>query len=176
MRKPIVELIERMNTRLPDRLGKRYKVVPQHSIASAMNSATTLGSELRPDVFVTDSETGRATIVHVKGSHPSDDLPIATLPIMRKVKEANRSLNPDIVLISVSKVPASLEQRLEKDGVHVIRWSAGEDIVDDVVGLIRGLSEKGRPTSKVRRIPISSARRRKLIGGLQRKLSRKKMG
>lgn len=128
--------------RLEDRRVYNYQVASHHFT----NSVEGVNLWSRMDFFVRDKDTDKVTIVELKGSNPNDDLPLGVLSAIGQLKEANRHFSPKVVLISVSKVPKQLEQGFQSLGVDVIESRKSDDVVSELVQLIR--SGRGRTISE----------------------------
>ena len=131
------ELLYSLTKMLPEMLGPNYSVVPPYLSFSETGSSV-YGN---PDIVVHHRHTGKYVLVGVKGAQPSDDLPFATVPMLRKLKEANKELSPDIVLISTSKISSELKEKFNSDDVKVIEGSFDDQIIsaDKIASLLADL-------------------------------------
>ena len=129
MRSNTIKLSEELLVGLEEKLGKSYIVSSQF----ASGSIGDISFELRPDLTIKNNETGKITVVEIKGSNPEDDLPLATISDLKRIKSANRAVNPDFLLVSVSNVPDQLKQDLHEEGIRVIQWVEKEDVVDEII-------------------------------------------
>ncbi len=131
------EIINRLADELPDELGAEYRVVPEYNLASIDDEVHVSAP---PDIVIYNSQTNHTTLLEVKGSRlPDSDLPLATVPAMRRIKEANEGLNPDVVLVSTSNLTGGLRSQLDSENVTVIEVEE-DQLIADVVDAIRSLN------------------------------------
>lgn len=129
------EIINRLTDELPNELGSEYKVVPEYNLASIDDEVHVIAP---PDIVIYNSDTNHTTLLEVKGSRlPDNDLPLATAPAIRKIKEANEELNPDLVLVSTSSLTDRLRSQLDSENVKVIELGGQDTLVTDVADAIR---------------------------------------
>jgi hypothetical protein len=117
---------------LPEKLAGRYKMMPEYS----RDQNTGVQIRGNPDIVIYDEQKNHYILLEVKGARPSDDLPLATVPVMRKLKEANTHLNPDMVLLTASHVPPHLKDELEGEKVKVIEYKNEEKLVTDLLAFL----------------------------------------
>lgn len=131
---PTEEIINELTNRLPGELGADYRVVPEYNLASIDDEVHVSAP---PDIVIYNSATNHTTLLEVKGSRLADnDLPPATVPAMRRIKEANKKLNPDLVLVSASNLTGRLRSQLDSEDVKVIEFNGEDQLITDVVNAI----------------------------------------
>lgn len=114
--------------RLQGELAARFDVLSDTAVDGLAADA---------DIVVRDAESGKLILVEVKGSRASEDLPLATIPYLRRIKEA---VAPnELVLVSMSPVPELVRSSLAASDVRVVEATPGEDVVPELAAAISGL-------------------------------------
>lgn len=85
-----------------------------------------------PDLFLDDEETGTTVLVVFRGSPSQDTLDYAVFGEMRRLKVQNRSLNPVVVLVTTTPVPAGLDHVLRDDDVDLVLSDSPAEIVAEL--------------------------------------------
>ncbi len=89
---------------------------------------------IRPDIKIVDSKTGAVTIIEIKGSQAEDDLPLAIVPSMKRLKQQlEQKQKNNVVLVSLSDVSKNINEALQRDDIKVVK-------VDEDKGYIKKLS------------------------------------
>jgi hypothetical protein len=126
------DLVEEIASGLQEELGPPYRIISQPRYDDSLSLR---GS---PDLVVMDGDTGRITLIEVKVSPPDDELPLATLPQMRRLKDHNRELNASVILVSTSEVPEAVAQSLATHDIGVVRGRSRAEILPGLRELIAG--------------------------------------
>lgn len=127
------DLVEEIVSGLQEELGYSYRVISQPRYDESLSVK---GS---PDLVVMDQDTGRVTLIELKVSaSEDDDLPLATLPQMRRLKDYNRELNANVVLVSTSEVPQAVARSLAAHDIGVVRGRSRAEILPALRELIAG--------------------------------------
>jgi len=124
------QLVTTLATNLAQRLGSGYVVLPQS------HSSGLVGGN--PDITVYNSNTNQVVLVEVKGSGLEFELPLATLPVLRRMRELNKELHPKLILITTSRVGLELRDALLHDNVYVLEAETQKNVVEDVAHIIVG--------------------------------------
>lgn len=119
------DLVSEIASGLREELDHSYRIISQPRYDESLSVR---GS---PDLVVMGKD-GRVILIEVKVSPPEDDLPLATLPQMRRLKEHNRELNADVVLVSTSEVPRDVVRSLETYDIGVVRGRTGAEILPEL--------------------------------------------
>jgi hypothetical protein len=130
------ELINRIADDLNKKLPKQFIVTPTY---------ITSGSAAIPDISVIEKNSNQVIFIEVKGSASTDDLPMATLPYLKRMQEISSDAyenKPNIILVSISEVPELLEIKFQKNGIDVIKVNETKDISGDIVNLINKKHKK----------------------------------
>lgn len=92
-------------------------------------------SMIRPDLVITDPQEHNF-IVEFKGLSQESELPLAIVPILRKIKKVNRELKPEMILATTSTVPSYLKDELTHDNVNVVNFSDKDDVVSKILDIV----------------------------------------
>jgi len=117
------DVIKKIAEDLRERYGDKYQIATQ--LVTASIKGESIGS--RPDIVLYDSESEKLMIVEVKGSSPNTELPLGAVQVLKKVKDANLTLNPKMVLVSPSNVSGLVESQLLHEKIDVIKFNEKEN-------------------------------------------------
>jgi hypothetical protein len=82
------------------------------------------------DLAVREHDGGQVTLISIKvGMFEDDELPLATIAEMRRLKETNVHLQPRVVLVSAASIWDHIEHSLIANDIGVIRGRMSAEIV-----------------------------------------------
>jgi len=130
------DIISTLTERLPTALGGRYEVKRETGPTSITGGS--------PDIVIYNQQTERYIIIEVIGS-PHTDLPLATLLMVRRLKKLHERLDPDLVLVSLSRVPSRLKSQFATERVKVIEFEDENKLVSDLLEVAKVGKKTPRP-------------------------------
>lgn len=139
------ELTEIMEA-LVNKLGSDFKVSTQFLSSSPEESPhlhpdfEEINPEFRPDILVYNQKKDRHVIVEVKGISPDRDLSMGVVPSIKRIKVANESIHPDVVLVSLSHVSQNLKKTFDNEHIRVIEHKNTANTVSDLVEYLQSES------------------------------------
>lgn len=125
----VEDLVSEIAARLPRELGGRFDVV-----SGDAERIAGYGPDGGVDFVIHDRQTGKSVLVEVKGSSPADDLPLSTIPFMRRKKELNAPY--EMVVLSYSHVPSLVERSLADAEIQVVKLEPEKDVVPELAAVI----------------------------------------
>jgi hypothetical protein len=123
------KFVEALESALKTEFGETYTIISNPRFDP---SVEVHGS---PDLVVKDP-TGKMTLIEVKVTPPDDDLPFATVPQMRRLKDENRDISANVVLVSTSYVSEAVERSLKFHEIGVITGRSHGEIVPKLRSMI----------------------------------------
>jgi hypothetical protein len=124
-------LIEQIAKKLPEKLGeKRFEI--------QIPSSSDIKIKGEPDLVIHDREKNKITLLSVSGSELSDDLPLAVVPVFLNLKEDNKKEDPQVVLISKSKITDQVKRYLDLGKIDFIEGHEEDQVVADIAQKLTG--------------------------------------
>lgn len=117
--------IKELKEALPKLLGDDY------SISVDANNYL-----VQPDLVVENKKTAHRTVIDLHGAVPESDLPIATIPIMRKWKQSLNQQYNNFIMLTLCNVPDLVREFLTKDNITIVKIDDGTDYLKELKGLL----------------------------------------
>jgi hypothetical protein len=115
--------------RLAHRFGSRFERVPEDDDRVLFYFFA--------DVAFRDRFSGKTFVVHLAGTPSSGDLPLATIPHLRRIKEAVEPRT--VVLVSVSPVSQLVRTAMDAYGIPIVEVAPGENGAAELAAVIADL-------------------------------------
>jgi hypothetical protein len=126
--------VNRIAEQLPQRLG------PQFEVASQGNYEALTGTQITgtPDIAIRNRQTNAVTLLDIAGFDESDDLPFVAVSVMKRLKDANLRIKPQIVLVTASQVDPELQEQFNNNDIKIIAANQEEAIVNNISNFVLG--------------------------------------
>ena len=122
------DLIENVITRLK-------KLLPNFQLATsyAIDSIVGVSISSRPDLVIHDPISHRTTFVELKSLSAKSNLPYAVIPVLKRVRDANKINNLDILLVTNASVTPSLKQQFIDEHIKLIELNTSSEPTAELV-------------------------------------------
>jgi hypothetical protein len=133
-----------------NKLGDKYKFQTNYLIIDKSKESTGgeeeeeeedeyLIAENHPDIVIRDTNSKRKIYIEIKGSTQDDDLPLAIIPILRKIKKRSdfKPNSDNIILVSLSDVSTGINDYLKKDNIRVVKVDEDDEYLDQLLQIIK---------------------------------------
>jgi hypothetical protein len=127
-------LIGKIMLRLPEELGEKFEV----SLRPRATLSQRINIKGEPDLVVLNRDTGKVTLLEIKGSTTTSNLPLAVVPETQKIMEENQDIDAKVILISTSNVIEPIRARLKNLNIPLIESNQEDTILTELKNYIRG--------------------------------------
>jgi hypothetical protein len=119
----------------------RNELNPDFVISTAFGSASIEGffSNVRPDIVISRGDEKRPIIIEVKTAGADRQLPLATAHTTQALKAANMGMNPEIFLVTSSRVSSLLREELVSQDVEIFDEPQFDKLIEKLVYSIKRL-------------------------------------
>ncbi|MBT1697196.1 hypothetical protein KK083_09940 [Fulvivirgaceae bacterium PWU4] len=120
--------IKQLKEELPKLLGDDYSI-----------SVDTNNYLVHPDLVdlvVENKKTAQRTVIDLHGAVPESDLPIATIPIMRKWKQSLNQQYNNFIMLTLCNVPDLVREFLTKDNITIVKIDKRKNYLKELKGLL----------------------------------------
>ncbi len=113
--------IDELREELPKFLGEDYTVV------------TEINNDLYiPDLVIENRTTAERTVVELQGSSDHNDLPLGSIPTLRRWRDVLSPKYNNFIVLSLSNIPDIVKESLNKYNIGIIKIDDTKNYMGDL--------------------------------------------